>query len=88
MGLWLLWRKPKGNEMRKARIEATNRYVSMFGGYHKDRWTNYDKDHVLGVVELFSKDGKCLAEITPPFKPLPKSTLTGFLIAAANGWST
>lgn len=71
--------------MRKVSLETSTRYIRRFGGYHEQYWTEYDRKHVIGKIRLFNEDRLFIAEIDTNFKPLPKSTVIGHLIAMAIG---
>ena len=71
-------------EKKIVNLETSTRYIRRFGGYHEGYWVDYDKHHVLGKHRLLDKAENVIAEVEiPSIKPLPKSTLAGFLISLA-----
>ena len=70
---------------RKAvNLETSTRYIRRFGGYHEKYWVDFDKKHVLAKLRLLDTAENYIAEVEiPNTKPLPKSTLAGFLIGIA-----
>ena len=68
---------------REVPLEVSTRYIRRFGGFHEKYWVDHDKDHVLAKCRLLTKAEKKVAEVYIPTKPLPKSTLAGFLISLA-----
>lgn len=71
--------------MRTINLATSTRYIQRFGGSHEQYWTEHDRKHVIGRIRLQNKHGIVIAEINTNFKPLPKSTLIGHLIAMAIG---
>lgn len=71
-------------EKRQVSLKTSTRYIRRFGGYHEKYWVDYDKEHVLAKFRLLDTAENSVAEVEiPNTKPLPKSTLAGFLISLA-----
>ena len=71
-------------EKKNVNLETSTRYIRRFGGYHEKYWVDFDKHHVLAKFRLLDTTANRVAEVEiPNTKPLPKSTLAGFLIGIA-----
>ena len=71
-------------EKKQVNLETSTRYIRCFGGFHEKYWVDFDKHHVLAKIRLLDTAENCLAEVEiPNTKPLPKSTLAGFVISLA-----
>lgn len=73
--------------MKTVSIDVSNRYIRLFGGYHDDAWIDCDKKHIKREFYLVGRNKKRIAIVDIGNKPLPKSTLIGYLIALATGAS-
>lgn len=71
-------------EKKQVDLDTSTRYIRRFGGFHEKYWVDYDKAHVLAKLRLLDRAENRIAEVDlPNTKPLPKSTLAGFLISLA-----
>ena len=76
--------KTPAPKRKSVSLEVSTRYIRRFGGFHEKYWIDYDKRHVLAKLRLLTKHEDGIAEVEiPNTKPLPKSTLAGFLIGIA-----
>ena len=69
---------------KQVNLDTSTRYIRRFGGYHEKYWVDYDKKHVLGKLRLLDRVENRIAEVDLlNIKPLPKSTIAGFVISLA-----